>query len=365
MRTRKICLALATLAVALSVAGSAAAQCNPDHVSVAGRSITVSPTGLDDTANLRCALELGAGTGPGVEVKLEAGTYYTEQLVIADFRGTFEGAGREATVLRTPEYPLPVYNPCDAGAGVVECFLDSPPSAVNPYPSLVTVITSDVTISDMSIRVVGEYGTEPYYLSPTWTLKFIMGVVTALGPDVSLDITRVEVDAGPPLQTNVETHTYSGGANTGITTAAGAGQGPDLTFTNGTLRVTDSIVVKRGSGTTVLGNLIQHGRLFFHRNLLIGTMAFSNVLDMEVRLEGNEIETFPSQAGVSFTFAGGGATADSSLWFANNVFSGRTAIQAAPGVFVNVDCLAVNNDVSRVATPYTWNDNVCKVVADK
>ena len=359
MRTSRICLALATLVVVPSLAGTAAAQCNPDYVSVAGRSITVSPTGVDDTANLRCAIGLGAAMGPGLQVKLDAGTFYTEQLAIVGFRGSIEGAGREATVVRTPEYALPVPNACLGGGPTAgtPCFLDALPSNDNPYPSLVTVAASDLTIADLSIKVVGGWGTTTYELIPGWNLKFIISVVQPLGPDVSLEIKRAEIDAGPPVEADFGTQTFFGGANSAISTAY-VGQPPERTVTNTTLLVADSIL--RNPWNLCVFNSVKHSRLFFHRNLIIGGLSLSDVLDVELMLEGNDI-----QGRVQF-WSGWGRTENSSLWFANNVFSSsEVGIVADAGVFKDAKCQAVNNDVSGVATPYVWNGNVCKVVADK
>jgi hypothetical protein len=64
------------------------------------------PNGVDDTAGIQAALDECVASGPGCTVQLAAGTCLTRQLVANNFRGTFEGLGKDGTILEGS--PLPV-----------------------------------------------------------------------------------------------------------------------------------------------------------------------------------------------------------------------------------------------------------------
>jgi len=60
------------------------------------------PTGVDDTANIQAALDTCVAYGPGCTLQLQAGTYFTKQLVAYNFQGTFKGMGRDVTKIEAP-----------------------------------------------------------------------------------------------------------------------------------------------------------------------------------------------------------------------------------------------------------------------
>lgn len=74
--------------------------------------ITVYPSGGDDTTNIQAAFDVA---GPGDTVQLAAGQFYTNEIYVVDFDGTFKGAGKDLTkidVLRGLDPTLPgVYGP--------------------------------------------------------------------------------------------------------------------------------------------------------------------------------------------------------------------------------------------------------------
>ena len=51
------------------------------------------PNSVDDTANIQAALNACVAYGPGCTVKLAAGKYLTQQVVVYNFQGTFKGMG--------------------------------------------------------------------------------------------------------------------------------------------------------------------------------------------------------------------------------------------------------------------------------
>lgn len=120
--------------------------CDPAYVTQDGNTIIVQPTGVDDTANLQCAFETAVATKPGINVHLFAGDFYTEQIVVNDFQGNFTGAGPENTK---------IYNLPNLYVTPVDMYYE-PPSAENPWPSLISFINGTFTISDLAIYIVGQ-----------------------------------------------------------------------------------------------------------------------------------------------------------------------------------------------------------------
>ena len=60
--------------------------------------INVSPTGIDDTVNIQCALDSAVDTGIPT-VKLAASTYYISSLMVEQFKGSFEGTTKATTII--------------------------------------------------------------------------------------------------------------------------------------------------------------------------------------------------------------------------------------------------------------------------
>ena len=66
----------------------------PTTVWAGGHTVKVPPpNGVDDTANIQAALNACVAYGPGCTVKLAAGKYLTQQVVVYNFQGTFKGMG--------------------------------------------------------------------------------------------------------------------------------------------------------------------------------------------------------------------------------------------------------------------------------
>jgi len=71
---------------------------NPDFVAFDDHSITVSPTGIDDTANVQFALIEAAKEGYPT-VKLNSGTYFISSVYVENFKGTLEGVTKAQTIV--------------------------------------------------------------------------------------------------------------------------------------------------------------------------------------------------------------------------------------------------------------------------
>jgi hypothetical protein len=133
---------VASVLLVAPAAGTAdpAIECDDQYVKVHHHQITVLPTGVDDTENLQCALDLGASMR-WAKVQLIAGDYFTSFLDVEGFHGRFSGAGRlQTTVLTLPD-----------GLDCVARFQE-----IETYPHLLTFIASKVTLSDLTFAVGGE-----------------------------------------------------------------------------------------------------------------------------------------------------------------------------------------------------------------
>jgi hypothetical protein len=151
-------LGVIALLPATAWASGSLAPCDPNYVFHFGRVWLVLPTGSDDTSNIQCAFD-HAATEHGSTLLLTAGTYYTGQIAVFDFVGTFRGLGRDDTIIKTLDRTLQVA-PLN--------FFENPPTpenGVNPWPSIFAFVGGDVVISDLSFYSTPNVWTTGW----TWT----------------------------------------------------------------------------------------------------------------------------------------------------------------------------------------------------
>jgi hypothetical protein len=146
------------------------APCDSTYVAQSGDVITVQPSGVNDTENIQCAFDAAVAAGPGVDVRLGEGTYYTAQIVVNDFYGNFYGAGSKYTTLTN--LPNLYVTPVD--------FYFNPPSAANPWPSLYVFVEGDFVLSDLAIHISGDHGTTG------WTIFGIDPPITELAHGIAI-----------------------------------------------------------------------------------------------------------------------------------------------------------------------------------
>jgi hypothetical protein len=63
------------------------------------RTFYVHPSGGGDTAAIQAAFNAAVKAGPGSTVQLSAGTFYTNNIVVQNFKGYFRGAGQGRTLI--------------------------------------------------------------------------------------------------------------------------------------------------------------------------------------------------------------------------------------------------------------------------
>ncbi len=125
----------AWIGLAPSVAAGPGARLSYDP---ATNTYTVHATGGVDTANIQAAFDGCAASSSKCTVQLMSGTFHTAQVVVRDFRGTFQGMGEDLTTVEAlPNLPLGE-------------FVTKPPSTDNPWPVLFTFFDGKYVIRDLT-----------------------------------------------------------------------------------------------------------------------------------------------------------------------------------------------------------------------
>ncbi|NHJ25404.1 MAG: hypothetical protein EAX89_12555 [Candidatus Lokiarchaeota archaeon] len=111
----------------------------------------VFPSGGDDTANIQAAFDAAIAAGPGSTVLLTSGQFYTNEIYIEDFYGTFKGAGIEQTKI-----------------DVLRGFDPTAPGVYGPMGThIFRFLRGDVSISDLYFDIT------PYEPAEPWGLGWV------------------------------------------------------------------------------------------------------------------------------------------------------------------------------------------------
>ena len=188
--TRRLQVVLLTLVVLVAVlslvapAVASACECDSPYLRHHGAVIKVRPTHHDDTANLRCALRV-AEREPGHTIELAAGQFWTRQLWATGFVGTLKGQGADKTILSN-RGPLHV--------STAEDVILNPPSASNPWPSFLTFVDGDFTMSDLGIRMKGPQLTAPWSFFGSPFENVITGEIVVTGSHANASFERLAIE---------------------------------------------------------------------------------------------------------------------------------------------------------------------------
>ena len=98
------------------------------------------------------ASDICVAVGPGCTVRLGAGTFFTRQQDVAGFRGTFAGAGMEATVIE----PITPFRVSPERVDV-----SARPPDVGGAPVMLTFRDADVVVRDLGFVVRAPAPSEP------------------------------------------------------------------------------------------------------------------------------------------------------------------------------------------------------------
>ena len=97
---KKVAVVILAMALSMLVFASTFVVAVPVQASPT-KTFSVSPSGGDDTVNIQGAFDAAVAAGAKSTVKLTAGHFYCGNVFVENFRGTFEGAGRDLTVIDT------------------------------------------------------------------------------------------------------------------------------------------------------------------------------------------------------------------------------------------------------------------------
>lgn len=311
---------------------SADTVCDTDYVTQSGNVISVLPTGLDDTANLQCAFDAAVLSGEGAQVQLQAGTFYTGQVVINDFQGKFTGAGMNDTeIINLPElYVTPV-----------DMYLN-PPSASNPWPSLFSFVNGDYHIADLAIRVTGDNPTAGWTIfgiSPP--VKELSHAIVVLGNEAHVRVDRVMIE-GEPMENSL----YGYNLINGIYMEGFIGELPWPPI-SGSLEVYNSEFKHLGGPVPIL-NLENATVVISHNRIedVFDASDASDLIDSSVTFSHNQVD------GASFGYwyyLGFGVDAEGSkILIKNNIFRGTYGPFFDGVLGSGNECLMIGNNVQDI-----------------
>jgi hypothetical protein len=136
-----VCIAVLMLTLGVPTA-AARGTTGPSTAGMGAHTIVVRPNGQDDTAHLQAAFDTCTSHGWTCTIQLVKGTYYTDQITVYGFQGSFVGAGQGATIVQgLPNLASPTADPFWAAA----------PGPANPWPDLFTFVNGTFRVSHMTV----------------------------------------------------------------------------------------------------------------------------------------------------------------------------------------------------------------------
>jgi hypothetical protein len=271
-----------SLALALALATFASAQ----TYDASTRTVTVAPSGGDDTVAIRTAFDVCAAVGPGCTVRLTEGTFFTRQHVVHGFDGRLVGAGADRTIVE-PRTPLRV--------GDAPNVLAHPPTDAEPWPVLFFFADARMTLSDLTFRVPDGAVTTPWSIFGGGAVA-LLTLVSINGTDVRVDLERVAMETGtlPNGRVNVINGVYIEGVWPGP--SGGFGDRPPI---SGTVAVRDSRVLGPDGGVAIEN--ADGLSVVIENNVLDGVLSVfvQDVANGVIAVRGNDIATVDTGVFVS------------------------------------------------------------------
>jgi len=160
----------------------------PATVWAGGHTVMVPPpNGVNDTANIQGALNKCLAYGPGCTVQLQAGTYFTKQVVVYNFQGTFKGKGIDTTTIEAlPNLPVTNLLVTSCQPNLTDCI----------WPGLFEFVDGNISVSDLSIEITAVPATQPWtdeVDTDTHTMLYdVLGFMGRHPTDVTIDRIRME-----------------------------------------------------------------------------------------------------------------------------------------------------------------------------
>jgi hypothetical protein len=262
-------------ALTLALLGALAAAQTYD---ASTRTVTVEPSGGDDTSAIRTAFDVCGAVGPGCTVRLTEGTFVTRQHVVQGFDGRFVGAGAERTFIE-PLAPLRVTD--------AEMVLTQPPTDEEPWPILFLFVDARMTLADLGFRVRDPIVTTPWNIFGM-QIEALATLVSLTGENVRVDVERIAMESGegPFFGVNVINGLFVQGVLPGP-----SGGFDDRPRVSGTVTVRDSRFVGPDGG--VLVENADGATVVIEGNEIDGVLSVyvQDVANGVVEIRGNDIAT--------------------------------------------------------------------------
>jgi len=330
-QTRRIfCVALIALGASFSSQATSAIACDHTYVREGRNAITLLPTGLDDTANIQCALDQAVARHRWTAIQFVAGTYKTAQIVATNFVGSLSGAGSNRTVVQNlPNLEVTATD-----------FVTQAPSLLVKWPTLFAFNGGNIGVYDLAIRVVGAAPTTGWSFFGEQFKELVAGIlILGARAHVSVDHVRVEGEqSNGPFSYNVINGIFPEGA---------FGGNPSLQ--SGSFTVTRSTFRRVNSPAPFA--LTDHFLAIYSHNTYEDTFFGLEALDFrntKLLFSNNRVD---ATIGVDVYDYGElpFGVESSDLLFFHNTFVGDNGIALEATFGPDVHCALLGNDVSAVS----------------
>jgi hypothetical protein len=256
----------------------------PVQYSLGSHTYVVKPNGHDDTADIQAAFNACTSSRGTCTIQLEKGTYYTAQITVFGFQGSFVGMGQGSTIIQAlPNLPSPTADP----------FWAAMPGPANPWPALFTFENGTYQISGMTL-------TEPYYdaVYPAWNATLVDGLAAETNLFDALELTGLQAFATVDRVTVLGASGDFGGTNMGAgityegTVLPQGWTDPDADAIpiTGSLSVTNSLFNSEEDGPWV--DTIANTEITVCYNTIVNSPAalgFADASNSQLRFCGNHV----------------------------------------------------------------------------
>jgi hypothetical protein len=196
---------LVLVALGLLLVVPAAALASP-------KTFSVSPSGGNDTHNLQAAFNAAVKAGPSSTVQLSAGHFYTNNIVVNGFKGTFRGAGEGKTFIDCLRglYPSGTY---PNGRPVPGVTIGAAGTMFSHNPTLLVFDGGHITVSGMSFDITSPSPAQAWDDGSGTPAEYLECTVVVTGDVVSSAFDQVAfiAGAGSDLGYNTDVALYIGG----------------------------------------------------------------------------------------------------------------------------------------------------------
>lgn len=335
-----VVLMLAFVLVLGTAAAEPASPCDPAYVVRTGKIIRVTPTGIDDTANIQCAFDWANDLGPGKTIYLTAGTFYTAQIVVNDFHGSFRGSGADKTVIvNLPNLYVTRENT-----------FSNPPSATNPLPYLFSFFEGRFVIADLAFHMDGHDGNmttgweQPLFDgSGVITVYEMVAAIVIGGSEADAWLTRLLVE-GEPLENSLTGYSAINGIYFGgLYGATWPMLAPPL---SGSYRLTHSTFRALGTGSPIF-NLKDASVLISHNTYedAFAMVDAAVLMDSTVEIASNKGDAFFGAYFWNFNLVEDTGT---SFVIRNNKFANTIGVLFEQSFGAGTTCLIKSNNFRQI-----------------